>query len=54
MKLKIKQITLIPFILFFNLLPPSVSVAQNYAESVKEYREHYREKFLNGSKLKSK
>lgn len=31
-------------------LPPSVLNAQNYIESIKEYRKHYRDKFLNGSK----
>ncbi len=38
-------------VLFFNLLAtPSVSHAQSFADNVKMYREHYREKFLNGSK----
>ena len=50
MQFKIKQTGWFLLIVLSNLLPPSVLKAQNYAESIKEYREHYREKFLNGSK----
>ena len=50
MNFKIKQTVGFWLIVLSNLLPPSVLEAQNYAEGIKEYREHYREKFLNGSK----
>lgn len=50
MLFKINQIAGFLIIALGNLLPPSVLEAQNHAESIKEYRKHYREKFLNGSK----
>ena len=50
MPFKIKQTIWFWLIVLANLLPPSVLKAQSYAESITEYREHYREKFLNGSK----
>ena len=50
MQFKIKQTGWFLLIVLSNLFPPSVLKAQNYVESIKEYREHYREKFLNGSK----
>ena len=50
MQFKIKQTAWFLIVILSNLLPPSVLKAQNHAKSIKEYREHYREKFLNGSK----
>ena len=37
-------------ITFTHLLTPSVSKAQSFKENIEEYRTHYRDKFLNGSK----